>query len=49
MVANEAGKWNAVHPIVSIDRERRSTVPTGRDNLNVISWLSDASMQAAYG
>ena len=49
MVANEAGKWNAVHPVVSINRERRSTVPTGRDNLNVISWLSDASMQSAYG
>jgi hypothetical protein len=49
MVANEAGKWNAVHPVVSLDRERRSTVPTGRDNLNVISWLSDASLQSAYG
>jgi hypothetical protein len=49
MVANEAGKWNAVHPVVSIDRERRSTVPAGRDNRNVIGWLSDASMQSAYG
>lgn len=49
MVANEAGKWNGVHPIVSIERERRQTVPTGRDGRNAISWLSDASMQAAYG
>jgi hypothetical protein len=49
MVANEAGKWNSVHPVVSINRERRSTVPTGRDNLNVVAWLSDASMQSAYG
>jgi hypothetical protein len=49
MVANEAGKWNGVHPIVSISRERRQTVPTGRDNQNIISWLSDAAMQSAYG
>ena len=49
MVANEAGKWNSVHPIVSISRERRQTVPTGRDNQNIIAWLSDASMQSAYG
>jgi hypothetical protein len=49
MVANEAGKWNGVHPIVSIYRERRQTVPTGRDDQNIISWLSDSAMQSAYG
>jgi hypothetical protein len=49
MVVAEANKWNAVHPVLAIDRTRSSTVPLGRDGTSVISWIAEADLKRVYG
>jgi hypothetical protein len=48
MLVAEAGKWNAVHPVLNIGRTRSSTVPVTRDGNNVISWISEADLNRFY-
>ena len=48
MLVTEAGKWNAVHPVLNIGRTRSSTVPVTRDGNNVISWISEADLNRFY-
>ena len=45
----EAGKWSAVHSVLSINRERSPTFQAGlRDGQNVIGWMSEADLLRAY-
>ncbi len=48
MIVAEAAKWNAVHSVFSINRERNARIPLGRDNQNVIAWVSDADMRRIF-
>lgn len=48
MLVAEAGKWNTVHPVLSIGRTRSSTVPVTKDGNNVISWISEADLNRFY-
>ncbi len=50
MVVQESRKWDAVHPILSIDRTRTASFPANLgDDQNIIGWLSDADLQNLYG
>ena len=48
MLVAESDKWNRVHPVLSIDRTRSSTIPVGKDGNNIIGWISEASLNRAY-
>lgn len=48
MLEAEARKWNAVHPVFNINRERNNRIPIGTDNQNVIAWVTDATLNRAY-
>ena len=49
MLQQEASKWNAVHSVLSINREKASSFPAkSGDGQSVISWLSDDALKRAY-
>jgi hypothetical protein len=48
MLEAEARKWNAVHPVFNINRERNNRVPLGRDNQNVIAWIGEAGLNNVF-
>jgi hypothetical protein len=48
MVVAESQKWNRIYPVLSIDRTKSSTVPVGKDGNNIITWLSEASLNKYY-
>lgn len=48
MLVDEANKWNGIHPVLTISRTRRSTVPVGRDDRSVISWIGEADLDRHY-
>jgi hypothetical protein len=48
MVVTEANKWNRIFPVLSVDRTKSSTIPVGRDNNNVIVWISEAGLNRVY-
>jgi hypothetical protein len=49
ILAAEANKWNAVHPVLSINRERRPTFPAKLgDGQNVIGWINEADLLRLY-
>ena len=47
-LAGEVARWNAVHPVIQMSRERRSTIPVGRDSRNVIGWIAEADLMRHY-
>lgn len=49
MLVAEANKWNRIHPVLSINRTRSSTIPAGRDGQSVIGWISEADLNRIYG
>lgn len=49
MIIAESRKWNNVHNVLSISRTRSATVPVGRDNRSVISWINESALNDNYG
>lgn len=47
-LADEVARWNTVHPVIQLSRERPSTVPVGNDGRNVISWIGEADLMSNY-
>jgi hypothetical protein len=49
MLQQEASKWNAVHSVLSINREKRASFPAkSGDGQSVIGWLSDTDLRRIY-
>jgi hypothetical protein len=49
ILGQEAAKWNAVQPVLTINRLRQASIPLGRDNNNVVGWLNQADLNRVYG
>jgi hypothetical protein len=37
-----------INSVIQLSRERRSTIPVGRDGRNVIGWLGEADLMSNY-
>lgn len=45
----EALKWNHVHSVLSLNRERRATFPAAlKDGQNVVGWMGEADLMRVY-
>ncbi|MEI6948419.1 hypothetical protein V9K67_14580 [Paraflavisolibacter sp. H34] len=49
MLVSEAYKWNAIYPVLTINRTKSATIPLRRDNNNVVGWLNETDLKNNYG